>query len=76
MNLVNPQVFYFEMLGYIREKGNAPISTEDAYIGAGLVNEQLLSSGITSLQDASITNDLKRWKVLDKAIGKVLYLHA
>ena len=65
-----PTGLLFEMLGYIREKVMPPISTEDAYIGASLVNEQLLSSGITSLQDASITNDLKRWKVLDKAIGK------
>jgi predicted amidohydrolase YtcJ len=56
-----PNGFLVEMLGYIREKVMPPISNEELDSGIKLANEQFLSQGLTSLQDATIVNDLKRW---------------
>ena len=57
-----PNGFLAEMLGYIREKIMPPISGEELNKGIKLANEQYLSQGLTSLQDATVVNDLKRWK--------------
>ena len=56
-----PNGFLAEMLGYIREKIMPPISGEELNKGIKLANVQYLSQGLTSLQDATVVNDLKRW---------------
>ncbi len=57
-----PNGFLAEMLGYIREQIMPPISEKELDRGIKLANEQYLSQGITSLQDATFVNDLKRWQ--------------
>jgi hypothetical protein len=56
-----PNGFLAEMLGYIREKVMPPISNEELDNGIKLANEEFLSQGLTSVQDATYVNDLKRW---------------
>lgn len=56
-----PNGFLAEMLGYIREKVMPSISDEELNNGIKLANEQFLSQGLTSVQDATYVNDLKRW---------------
>jgi hypothetical protein len=57
-----PNGLLVEMLGYIREKVMPPLDGEELEKGAKLANEQYLSYGLTSLQDATFVNDLKRWR--------------
>ncbi len=57
-----PNGFLAEMLGYIREHVMPPISDRELDTGIKLADGQYLSRGITSLQDATIVNDLKRWR--------------
>jgi predicted amidohydrolase YtcJ len=57
-----PNGFLVEMLGYIREQVMPPISAVELDKGIKLANEQYLSQGLTSLQDATFVNDLKRWQ--------------
>jgi hypothetical protein len=57
-----PNGFLAEMVGYIREHVMPPISGKDLAAGIKTANEQYLSQGLTSLQDATFVNDLKRWK--------------
>jgi hypothetical protein len=57
-----PNGFLAEMLGFIREKIMPPISQGELNAGIKLANEQYFSQGLTSLQDATVVNDLKRWK--------------
>ncbi len=59
-----PNGLLFEMLGYIREKVLPPLSEEELTKGITLANQYYLSYGITSLQEASVTNDLNRWQTL------------
>jgi predicted amidohydrolase YtcJ len=57
-----PNGFLVEMLGYIREHVMPPISDSELHSGIKLANEQYLAQGLTSLQDATFINDLKRWQ--------------
>jgi hypothetical protein len=57
-----PNGFLAEMVGYIREHIMPPISVEELKTGIKLANEEYLSQGLTSLQDATVVNDLKRWQ--------------
>jgi len=59
-----PNGLLFEMLGYIREKVMPPLSEEELARGASLANEHYLSQGITSLQDATVVNNFRRWQHL------------
>jgi len=61
-NTGEPSGLLFEMLGYIREKVLPPLSEEELIKGIALANEHYLSYGITSLQDATVTNNLGRWQ--------------
>jgi hypothetical protein len=56
-----PNGLLVEMLGYIREKVMPPLEGERLEQGVRLANEEYLSRGLTSLQDATVVNDLKRW---------------
>jgi len=52
----------FEMLGYVREKVMPPLSEAELDESITLVNQHYLSHGITSIQNASLINDYKRWQ--------------
>ena len=54
----------FEMVGYIRQKVLPPLSKDELAEGIASLNRHYLSLGITSLQEASVSNDYARWKVL------------
>ena len=59
-----PSGLLFEMLGYIREKVLPPLSEEELAESIASANRHYLSMGITSLQEASATNDFARWQTL------------
>jgi predicted amidohydrolase YtcJ len=61
-----PSGLLFEMLGYIREKVLPPLSEEELAEGMALANRHYLSMGITSLQEATATNDYARWQTLKR----------
>ena len=64
LETAEPNGLLFEMLGYIREKVLPPLSEAELTRGITLAGQYYLSHGITSLQEASITNDLSRWQTL------------
>lgn len=57
-----PSGLLYEMLGYIREKVMPPLSEEELNRGITLANQQYLSQGITSLQEATVVNNLGQWQ--------------
>jgi hypothetical protein len=61
-----PSGLLFEMVGYVRERVLPPLSEEELAEGIALANRHYLSMGITSLQEASATNDLARWQTLKR----------
>ncbi len=61
-NTGEPNGILFEMLGYIREKVLPPLSEDELTEGIALANQYYLSYGITSLQEATVSNDLSRWQ--------------
>jgi len=73
LNTGEPNGVLYEMLGYIREKVLSPLTEEELSQGIALVNGHNLSYGITSLQEATIVNDLGRWQTLErfKEAGKL-----
>jgi len=54
----------FEMVGYIRGQVLPPLSDEELAGGVASASRHYLSLGITSLQEASVTNDYDRWQIL------------
>lgn len=56
-----PNGVLFEMLGYLREKVIPPIAAAELDRGIAQANGQYLSQGITSLGEATVTNDLDQW---------------
>jgi len=72
-----PNGLLFDMLGYIREKVLPPLSEQELVNGIALANKHYLSLGITSLQEATVTNDhsrwqaIRRWKDADKLESRV-----
>lgn len=59
-----PNGILFEMLGYIRERVMPPWSEVDLLKAVALADRHYLSMGITSFQDATVVNDLKRWQTI------------
>ena len=57
-----PNGLLFEMLGHIREKVVPPMFEAEMNKGITLANQYYLSQGITSIQNASVINDFKRWQ--------------
>jgi predicted amidohydrolase YtcJ len=57
-----PNGLLVEMLGYIRENVMPSMEGEELERGIKLANEHYLSQGLTSLQDATFVNDIKRWR--------------
>ncbi len=61
-----PNGLLYGMLGRIRGEVMPPLTATELDEGIALANRHLLSYGITSFQDASVSNSLKRWGVLQK----------
>jgi predicted amidohydrolase YtcJ len=59
-----PNGVLYGMLGYLRDKVMPPLAAAELDEGISLADRHLLAHGITSFQDASVSNDLKRWGVL------------
>lgn len=57
-----PNGVLYEMLGYIRKNVIPPLSGEEESKGIVLVNRHFLSLGITSVQEATVTNSSVRWQ--------------
>lgn len=77
LNTGEPNGILFEMLGYIREKVLPPLSEGEITGGIDLANRHYLSCGITSLHEATASNDYNQWqtfrriKETDKLQGRV-----
>lgn len=56
-----PNGILLDMLGYIREEVMPGMTEAENERGIRLVNDHFLKLGITSVQDATVVNDLKRW---------------
>jgi predicted amidohydrolase YtcJ len=61
-NTGEPDGLLFDMLGYIRYRVMPSLSDMELEKGAAAVNQHFLSMGITSLQDATVSNEVKRWQ--------------
>ncbi|MBN1190091.1 MAG: amidohydrolase [Dehalococcoidales bacterium] len=61
-----PNGLFFNMTGYIQERIKHTISREETVQAARQADEQYLSLGITSLGEATVTNDLKRWQAFGR----------
>jgi predicted amidohydrolase YtcJ len=59
-----PNGLLFEMAGYIMEGVVPPLSEAELAEGMASASQHYLSMGITSLQEASATNDFARWQTL------------
>jgi predicted amidohydrolase YtcJ len=68
-----PNGILYEMQEYIGAKINNPITRSEWNKGIEQVNRQYLASGITSFEDATITNDFNQWSIYRKlkARGKI-----
>jgi predicted amidohydrolase YtcJ len=56
-----PNGLLFDMLGYIRYRVMPPLADSELARGITAANGVLVSMGITSLQDATVTNNVERW---------------
>jgi hypothetical protein len=70
-NTGEPSGLLFNMLGYIRRSVLPPLSEEELTRGMALANQHYLSYGITSLQEATASNDLGRWQIYQRLKGKL-----
>ncbi len=61
-----PSGILFEMAGYIRQKVLPPMSEDELAEGIAWLNQHYLSMGITSLGEASVSNDYARWETLKR----------
>ncbi len=61
-----PSGLLFEMLGYIMDRVMPPLSEEELAGGMAKASQHYLAMGITSLQEASATNDFSRWQTLKR----------
>ncbi len=61
-----PNGILLEMLGYVWEKVMPTLSEAELVKGIALANEHYLSFGITSLQEATVSNDLSRWQAFHR----------
>ena len=63
-----PNGLLFEMVGHIREQVMPSWTDEELERGMALANREYLSRGITSLQDATVVNDYRRWQTFRRFI--------
>jgi len=71
LNTGEPTGLLFEMLGYIREKVAPPLTEEELAEGMTLASQHYLAYGITSLQEATVSNDFNRWQTLHQFKDKL-----
>jgi len=64
-----PNGILIGMMDYIRREVMPPLSGAELESGIKTLNKSFLSLGITSFQDATVTNDLARW---ERVCGLVL----
>lgn len=57
-----PSGVLYGMNSYINENVIPPLSENELERGVKLVNQSLLSSGVTSVQDASVRNHFEQWR--------------
>ncbi len=60
-----PNGLLFEMNDHI-DRLVPPFSDEEMRLGAGLADREFISHGVTSLQDATWGNSLRRWQTLQR----------
>lgn len=61
-----PNGILYEMLDYIRTKIQVPVPNEETDWGISKVNHEYLSHGITSIGEATLTNNFEQWKTFLK----------
>ncbi len=61
-----PSGVLFEMSAYVRDKLLPPLSENELAEGIATLNKHYLSTGITSLQDASVGNGHARWGIFKR----------
>jgi len=66
LNTGEPNGLLFEMVGYLREMVLPPLSEAEIRKGINLVSQHYLSLGITSVQDATVVNDFRRWETIKR----------
>jgi predicted amidohydrolase YtcJ len=59
-----PNGILFNMLGFIRRHVMPPFSDEELDESVALADNYFLSRGITSFQEATVSNDIGRWETL------------
>jgi predicted amidohydrolase YtcJ len=59
-----PNGVLINMLGYIRSQVMPPLTEEEMADGVAKADEYFLSHGITSFQEATVNNDIKRWETI------------
>ncbi len=69
-----PDGVLFDMLGYIRYRVMPSLAEDELTAGITVANRQLLAAGLTSLQDATVTNDIARWQLYHRFQEKGLLL--
>ena len=61
-----PNGILFEMDDFLRSRITSPISQNELEWGVGEANRQYLSLGITSVGEATVTNDFAQWETFKK----------
>jgi hypothetical protein len=59
-----PNGILIDMLSYIRSKVMPTLSEEELVEGAAMADKYFLSHGITSFQDATVSNNINRWETV------------
>jgi predicted amidohydrolase YtcJ len=59
-----PNGILIDMLGHIRSNVMPRMSQEELWEGAALADTWFLSHGVTSFQEATVSNDLTRWEAV------------
>jgi predicted amidohydrolase YtcJ len=61
-----PNGILYEMQEYIRSRIESPITGTEMEWGIAEANRQYLSMGITSIGEATVTNDIEQWQAFQK----------
>jgi predicted amidohydrolase YtcJ len=59
-----PNGILIDMLGYVRSEVMPPFSEAEMAEGVALADRYFMSHGITSFQEATVSNDLARWETV------------
>jgi predicted amidohydrolase YtcJ len=67
-----PNGIFYEMLDYLKARIDFSLSEREVDWGVREINRYFLSSGITSLTDATASNDQERWQAFQRMKGGLL----